>query len=249
VLHCEGAESNACLTGPQLAALTAIYGGMRKASGQSLFPGLSPGGEAEPGGWGAWVTGDAPEQSQMYFYGTQFFRNMVYNDPKWSFHAFDPDRSVGAADDKLAAILNATNPDLTAFRKRGGRLILYHGWADPAIPALSTVDFFKRLAAAGPVAEFARLYMAPGMEHCGGGAGPNIFGQAGVPHADARHDIDAALEAWVEAGTAPDAVIATKSDRAGKVVMTRPLCPWPAVAKWDGHGNIDDAASFSCTKP
>jgi feruloyl esterase len=91
--------------------------------------------------------------------------------------------------------------------------------------------------------------MAPGMEHCGGGAGPNIFGQAGVPHADARHDIDAALEAWVEAGTAPDAVIATKSDRAGKVVMTRPLCPWPAVAKWDGHGNIDDAASFSCTKP
>jgi feruloyl esterase len=249
VLKCPGAESDACLTGPQLAALTSIYGGLKGGKGQSLFPGLSPGAEAEPGAWGAWVTGTTPRESQMYFFSTQFFQNMVYSDPAWRFQSFDPDRDTKAADDQLASVLNSTNPDLSAFQKRGGKLILYHGWADAAIPARNTVDFFEAVnAKTGGAQNLVRLYMVPGMGHCGGGPGPNLFGQASVAHADPQHDIDAALEAWVEKGQAPAAIVASKVEK-GKVTRTRPLCPWPAVAKWDGKGSTDEAASFSCSVP
>jgi hypothetical protein len=251
VLRCKGAESDACFTGAQLVALTSVYGGLRNGKGQQIFPGLSPGGEAEPGGWAPWVTGDAPQKSQMYDFSTQFFRNMVFNDPTWRFQSFDPDRDVKAADDKLAGALNSTNPDLSAFRQRGGRLILYHGWADPAIPALNAVDFYKTvLTKMGPAAtgETVRLYMVPGMGHCGGGPGPNQFGQQSVPHGDPQHDIDAALEAWVEKGVAPAQIIASKIEK-GAVTRTRPLCPWPAIAKWNGKGSTDDAGSFSCVAP
>jgi hypothetical protein len=175
VLRCKGAESDACLTGPQLTALGSIYGGLKDAKGQQVFPGLSPGAEGEPGAWGSWVTGDAPQKSQMYYFSTQFFENMVYDDPAWRFQSFDPDRDTKAADDKLAAVLNSTNPDLSAFRQRGGRLIIYHGWADPAIPAVNAVNFYLSMTAKmGMTAsgEIARLYMVPGMGHCGGGPGP-----------------------------------------------------------------------------
>jgi feruloyl esterase len=251
VLRCRGAESDACLTEPQLKALETVYGGLKDSRGRQLFPGLSPGAEGEPGGWGPWVTGTAPKESQMYYFSTQFFQNMVYDDPAWRFQSFDTDRDTKAADEKLASVLNSTNPDLSAFQKAGGKLILYHGWADAAIPALNTVDFYNSVNAkmgAANAESLLRLYMVPGMGHCGGGPGPNQFGQASVPHADAQHDIDAALEAWVEKGEAPAAIVASKAEK-GKVVRTRPLCPWPAVAKWDGKGNTDDAASFSCSAP
>jgi feruloyl esterase len=247
-LRCKGAETNACLTGPQLTALEAIYGGLKNSRGQQLFPGLSPGGEAEDGAWGQWVTGRGPKESAMYFYSTQFFRNMVYNDPKWQFAAFDSDRTPRDADDKLASVLNSANPDLAAFRARGGRLLLYHGWADAAIPARSTVNFYQRMAEAGPVESFARLYMIPGMAHCGGGGGFDIGGKWGAPHGDPEHDLDAALEAWVEKGVAPGTLIGSHVET-GKVTRTHPLCPWPATARWDGKGSPDDAASFSCVKP
>ena len=95
---------------------------------------------------------------------------------------------------------------------------------------------------------FVRLYMVPGMEHCGGGAGPNRFGQGGVPKKDRFHDLDAALEAWVEQGEAPGQIVASKLDEAGSVVQTRPLCPWPQIAKWKGSGSADDADNFTCSK-
>ena len=249
VLQCKGVETDACLTVPQLNALRTIYGGLKSSAGARLFPGLSPGGEAERGGWASWVTGPEPKQSAVYWFSTQFFQNIVYSDPAWRFQSFDADRDTKAADDKEAQVLNAMNPGLTAFQKRGGKLILYHGWSDAAIPPANTIDYYASVRAAmGESAAdgFVRLYMVPGMQHCGGGAGPNVFGQLGVPKADASHDIDAAVEAWVEQGRAPDKIVATKLDQNGATVRTRPLCPFPQVAKWKGSGSTDDAANFSC---
>jgi hypothetical protein len=252
VLKCQGAETDACLTVPQMAALNTVYGGLRGSKGQQLFPGLSPGGEAEPGGWAAWITGSAPMASEMYSYGTQFFQNMIYNDPAWKFQTFDADRETKAADEKGARLLNATDPDLSAFEKRGGKLILYHGWSDAAIAPTNAIDYYESVQkkmGAGPVSGFVRLYMVPGMEHCGGGAGPNLFGQGGVAKSDPGHDIDAAVEAWVEQGSAPDRIVAAKLDRKGATLRTRPLCPFPQVAKWKGTGSTDEAGNFECVAP
>jgi hypothetical protein len=249
VLRCQGAETNACLTAPQLAALNAIYGGLRDSKGQQLFPGLSQGGEAEQGGWATWITGNAPKESQMYTYGTQFFQNMVYNDPAWRFQTFDADRDTKAANEKGARLLNATNPDLSAFQKRGGKLILYHGWSDAAIAPRNAIDYYQSVQkkmGEGAAKAFVRLYMVPGMEHCGGGAGANSFGQQGVAKGDPEHNIDAALEAWVEQGKAPASIVASKTDEKGAKVRTHPLCPYPQVAKYNGTGSTDEAANFSC---
>ena len=160
-----------------------------------------------------------------------------------------------AADDRMARHLNATNSDLSAFQKRGGKLILYHGWADAAIPAVNAINYFDSVVSkmgSSTASGFLRLYMVPGMEHCGGGAGPNAFGQGGTPDGDRFHNIDAALEAWVEQGTAPDQLIATKyktgMDRNSGIKRTRPLCAWPQTAQYKGSGSTDDAGNFTCGK-
>jgi feruloyl esterase len=179
----------------------------------------------------------------MFAFGTQFFMNMVFNNPEWQFRTFDPDRDIATADSKTARILNATEPDLDAFQKRGGKLILYHGWSDAAIAPQNTIDYYRSVAAkmgGRQVEGFVRLYMVPGMEHCGGGAGPSNF------------DVDAAVEAWVEKGAAPAQIIATKynsADPASGPVRTRPLCPFPRVANWTGSGSTDSAANFVCAVP
>ncbi len=254
VLLCRGEESNTCLTEPQVAALRKLYAGPRNSRGELIFPGYSPGGEAEEGGWGPWITGPAPEKSLMFAFGTQYYKNMVYGNPSWDYRTFDVDRDTKASDDRMAAVLNSNNPDLTRFRKRGGKLILYHGWSDAAIPAQNTIDYYRSVAGKLGAAEtetFVRLFMVPGMQHCGGGSGPNSFGQFSVAQGDPLHDIDAALERWVEQGTPPEQVIATKykkgMDTASGTARTRPLCPFPQVARWKGSGSTDDAASFVCS--
>lgn len=254
-LLCPGAASDSCLTKPQVAALDALYGGLKDPDGQTPFPGYSTGGEAEPGGWAEWITGSAPEKSLMFAFGTQFFKNMVFEDPDWQFRSFDAVRDTRIADRKMAGALNATDPDLRAFRTRGGKLILFHGWSDAAIPAVSTINYYRSVEAkAGEknAGAFVRLYMVPGMQHCAGGAGPDVFGQSGVARGDRLHDIDAALEAWVEQGIAPDQIIASKYKGApapgGEVVRTRPLCPYPLTAAYKGTGSTDDAVNFVCKK-
>ena len=251
VLLCKEAESDACLTAPQLAALKKLYAGSTNSKGQRVFPGYSPGGEADPAGWLPWITGPAPEKSALFAFGTQFFMNMVFDNPDWQFRTFDIDRDTKAADDKMAGILNSNNPDLTAFRNRGGKLILYHGWSDAAIAPQNAIDYVDSVSAkmgAGAVDGFLRLYMVPGMQHCGGGAGVTSFvGQ--IPTGDRFHDADAALEAWVEQSQPPSQIIATKYDSAGAVIRTRPLCPYPSVATYKGTGSTDDAANFTCVKP
>lgn len=253
-LMCRGPESNSCLTAPEVASLEKLYAGARDSHGQSIFPGRVPGGETGPGGWGLWITGQAPGTSLMFAFGTGFFGNMVFEDASWDFHTFQTDRDTKVADDKLAHALNATDPDLKPFRIRGGKLIVYHGWNDPAISPLSSIDYFRSVRAKMGAKEedgFLRLYLAPGMAHCGGGPGPDSFGQGTVAAADPQHSISKALENWVENGTAPGPIIATKLKTGSPttVVRTRPLCPYPEVARYAGSGSTDEAANFSCVAP
>jgi hypothetical protein len=243
-LRCAGPDAPTCLTLPQVSSLKALYAPLRTPNGKPQFPGYSPSGEAEPGGWGAWITGPKPAASALYAFSTNFFRYMVHNDPTWTVDQFDLARDLPAAQ-KLAPILDATNPDLRAFHARGGKLILYHGWCDAAIPAQNAIDYYQSVVkkmGTAKAGQFVRLFMVPGMQHCGGGAGPNAFGQGGAPQGDPAANIAAALVRWVEQGQAPERILATKPGR------TRPLCAYPNVARFSGNGSPDDAANFNCAR-
>ncbi|HTQ54780.1 MAG TPA: tannase/feruloyl esterase family alpha/beta hydrolase [Bryobacteraceae bacterium] len=254
VLLCHGAETDSCLTAPQVTALKKLYAGGHNAHG-SIFPGYAPGGEAEYGGWALWITGNAPEKSLMYAFGTQYFKNMVFDNAQWDYRTFDADRDTKTSDDKQSRNLNATDPDLSRFRKRGGKLILYHGWSDAAIAPENTINYYDSVVARMGQSEadsFVRLFMVPGMQHCGGGSGANSFGQLSVAAGDADHDVDTALERWVEKGVAPERIIAAKRksdmDQKSEIVRTRPLCAYPLTAHYKGSGSTDDAANFTCAK-
>jgi hypothetical protein len=249
-LQCQGAETDSCLTQDQIGTLRKIRAGVVLADGTRLFPGYPPGAEAH---WGEWNTASVPEQRGAFRFANGHFRDFVFEDPKWDFHRFNPERDVQAADQKLAFVFNATDPDLTKFVARGGKLILYHGWNDGAIPALSTVDYYLRvLHRMGEKAtgESIRLFMVPGMEHCGGGPGPNSFGQLAGGTGDPENKVGAALQRWVEQGIAPERIIATKrkndEDPTSEVIRTRPLCAYPNVAHYRGKGSTDSAVNFDC---
>jgi feruloyl esterase len=189
----------------------------------------------------------------LFAFAGGFYGDMVYDNADWSYRGADLSEAAKAADAKLAKILNATELNLAAFKTRGGKLILYHGWDDPAISPLNSVDYYNGVVAtmgSDSSAAFIRLYMAPGMQHCGGGPGPDSFGQDGPsPMAkDAHHSAQLAIEQWVEKGVAPADIIATKYEgrgASGDVKMTRSLCPYPQTAKYKGRDS-NDAASFVC---
>lgn len=252
-LLCKGPESDACLTSPQLAALEKIYAGPRDAKGRQIFPGYPPGGETGRGGWSPWILGAKPGASLQFFFGTQFFSNMVFQNAAWDLRTFNVDRDTKLADDKMGRILNATDPDLKRFRDRGGKLIMYHGWSDAAIAAPNSIEYYQSVVekmGQAQAGSFFRLFMVPGMQHCGGGPGPDSFGQGSAAQGGPQEDLDSALERWVEKGIAPDQVVATKYKTDLKpssgVVRTRPLCSYPQVAHWKGTGSTDDAANFTC---
>lgn len=246
-------DSDSCLLPAQIETLKNIYAGPHNAEGQRIFPGFLPGGEDGPSGWIPWITGPAPRESMFFFFGVGYFSNFVYENRKWNYRTYNIDRDLKLADQKTALALNATDTDLKPFLARGGKLILYHGWDDPAIPALSTIDYYNGVVNAigkNGVDASVRLYMVPGMQHCGGGPGATAFGQdPAAARGDAQLDIFTALEQWVENGSAPGSLIAKKfgdNDPAKGVTMSRPLCPYPLVAKYNGHGNTSDAKNFVC---
>jgi len=249
----EGEDAGACLTAPQVSALKAIYAGLRDPGGRTIFPGYLPGAEAGQGGWALWITGQVPAKSLMAFFGIGYYTNMVYDKKDWDYKTFELESGLKAANEKTADALNAINPDLSAFGKRGGKLILYHGWNDPAIPALNTVNYYQTVIAKMGQAKadsFSRLYMVPGMQHCGGGPGPDDFGEAlDATSTDPQHNIRIALEDWVEKGTAPSSFVVSKAASANSPALTRPLCPYPQSAKYKGAGDSNSAENFTCANP
>jgi hypothetical protein len=256
VLLCKGQDSPACLTAPQVSTLKMLYSGAQDSRGKQIFPGYVPGAEDGPNGWAPWITGSAPGKASGPAYAENYFRYMVFNDPAWNPLAANIDVAEAAADQKTAAVLNSTDADLSRFKNRGGKLILYHGWNDPAISPLNSINYYNSVIAkmgAVNANSFVRLYMVPGMQHCLNGPGPSWFGQTGHPTAKGKpYGVFSSLEEWVEKDTLPTEVIATKyvDDNITKgVQITRPLCPYPQIARYKGSGDTNDSANFTCQAP
>ena len=257
-LTCKSGHTHNCLTAAQVKSLNAVLS--EHTVGDTTIPAIqAAGGELNPNGWPTWITGPERGKSAMVAYGTGYFANMVYDDPKWNFRTFDPAAGLAAAREKTSEALNATNSDLSAFRDRGGKLILYHGWADAAISPIFSIDYYQEVQqklGKDQTASFTRLYLMPGVQHCAGGPGPDSIGQWGLPamkDSTAGNNVIHALQDWVEDGKAPQVITATKYAEGAdhhadphKVVMTRPLCPYPQQAHYKGKGDRNDAASFEC---
>jgi feruloyl esterase len=250
-LLCKEGDSDSCLTAPQVAALKKIYDGPVDAKGQQMFPGFLPGGEEGQGGWETWIDGSPGKDLQSAF-AHGFYTNMISSKEPIDLKSINVETAVKLADDQQGQTFNAIDPNLKPFAARGGKLIMYHGWSDAALPPQGSIKYYNSVEEAmgpGKPALFMLLFMAPGMQHCGGGPGANSFGQF-APGVDADHDLNQALERWVEKGIAPDKLIATKfvDDKSEKgVAMTRPLCPYPQAAIYKGTGDTNDAANFECT--
>jgi len=232
VIECKGADGADCLTAAQVKTAQTIYAGAKWADGKQIFPGLEPGTELD---WKMMVGGPKPGGIS-----NGFFQYMVFDNPNWDFRTFNLDRDTRLADKKLGWMMNAIDPNLEAFEAHGGKLVMYDGWADQLIAPQNGVNYYtsvvSKMGGLQKTQQFARLFMVPGMKHCQGGVGPTDF------------DPLTAVEKWREQGTAPTKIIASKSV-AGKVVETRPLCPYPQAAIYKGSGDTNTAASFVCGNP
>jgi feruloyl esterase len=231
VLACKGADGTGCLTKEQVEAANRIYSpATNPRTGEVIFPPMERGSELV---WARLAGGPQPIDL-----ATEYFKYVVFEDPKWDFRTLDFDDDVAKALQQDGGVLNAVNPDLRPFFARGGKLITYQGWTDQQVMPENSINYYKSVVATvGAKADASyRLFMAPGMNHCGGGDGPNKF------------DILGALEAWREKGNAPDGIVASHAAE-GKVDRTRPLCAYPEVARYKGSGSTDDAANFACMKP
>ncbi len=235
--RCAGDRSaDGCVTAAQLTAIRTVYDGPA-LDGEPLYHGFNYGGEHDLGGWPGWVVGQPGGASAQYGFGTELFKYFVFGDPDWDYTRYD--FSTWKEDvAPTAAILNATDTDLSRFRDGGGRIIYWTGWSDLALSSLGTIGYYVRLASDDAAArDYARLYMLPGVLHCAGGPGPD------------RVDWVEAIRAWVEDGQAPERLLASKMGEDDAVTMTRPVCPYPQVAVYDGSGDPNDEASFACEIP
>jgi feruloyl esterase len=230
VLTCGGADAPDCLTPPQVEAARQIYSSpTNPRTGEQIFPALEPGSEL---GWRDHAGGPEPRNISV-----SYFRAILFHNPQWDIRTLDFDRDVALADQDDRGINNAINSDLGPFQLAGGKLLLYHGWADNLIAPLGTVNYYQdvlhTMGGAEQTQNFARLFMVPGVGHCSGGSGTDVFDKVGV------------LEQWVEHGAAPQKIIAAHRTK-GVEDMTRPLCPYPQIAQWDGTGSTSAAANFTC---
>ena len=263
VLQCKsGQDPSTCLTASQLQAVQAIYqGASNPRTHQQTWPGFLPGSETF---WREVLVGNpnAPGGSSA-----SFFKDGVFaGQSGFSYLSINFDSDVALTNNKPAGsgetwqeALDANNPDLGAFKRHGGKLLMYHGYADPFVTPLGSLDYYTAMVGAnghglGAVKQtqsFARLFMAPGVTHCGGGPGANVFNgpdNLGGPE-DSDHDVFLALRQWVEEGMAPKRIIGTKyvgDNPANAIAFTRPMCPYPQLAQYRGSGATTDAANFVC---
>lgn len=228
VLQCEGQPNGDCLTATQLTTLHDIYAGPKNPeTGAQIFPGFEPGSELQ---FGMLTMGTQP-----FPVATSYFRDLIFHNPKWDFKSYDYDKDLPLSYRDDGSILDVPSDGLAKFFSGGGKLLLSHGWSDGLIPAPSTVAFYKAMTAKMPPAEkesSVRLFMIPGMGHCGGGDAPTVTNMLSV------------INDWVETGKAPDSVIATNSPR--QKPESRLLCPYPEYGRYKGTGNPADASSFTC---
>jgi feruloyl esterase len=244
---CGASGGGECLTPAEATTVAKIYGGPI-SNGKPWFPGFMVGSEAivtapngtANSGWMNLIVAAQPDAKPADFnLGEGVLRYLVFDPPRpaYDFRTFDFDRDVGQLE-RWGKLANANDPDLAKFRARGGKLVMTYGWADAILQPLMGVSYYERATAVnGPkTTDFFRLFMVPGMAHCAGGVGPD------------QNDAVTAVIDWVETGAAPDSLIASKIVD-GRVVRSRPLCPYPQVARYKGEGSIDDAASFRCVAP
>jgi feruloyl esterase len=238
-IACTSGDQATCLTTTEVATVAELYGGPRNSSGTQVYPGGLPFG-SEPN-WGMWVTGfnvmtgqdDDTQPSLGQLLATPYLMYLGFQPPAGP--SYDPRSFNFDADPpKLAANAGLFNPttDLSAFAKANGKLLIYHGWADDGLTPLRTVQYYQGLGDASSVASFAKLYMVPGMNHC-------IGGPLGNPI-----DFLTTLEQWVEHGVTPDGVIASGQLLSGTATRTRPVFPYPNVARYSGQGDPNSAASY-----
>ena len=273
-LLCPGADGPTCLTATEVEAVTTIYAGPSDPdTGLRLFPGFERGSEFGWVGFGA--------------FSNNLFQNMIVENPSFDFHTFNFTSDVAFFDAKLAGIINSTNPDLSTFKARGGKLLMWHGWTDTTLEPRSSLNYYNSVVAVTggglrltdlrdedadndhdeahrgresgrdalrdnleDTQDFFRLFLAPGVNHCGGGAGPNSSFAYTLANAvgplDADHDILAALDRWAEQGVAPNRLIASHFT-AGVADKTRPVCAYPQIARFKGKGDPNQPGAWVCT--
>lgn len=228
-IACKDGNATGCLTAEEVEAAKKIYSGVINSKTQeAVFPGMAPGSEL---GWGT-QAGARPFNA-----ATDYFKYIVFKNPDWDYETFQFGDDISVAEKEDNGTINAIDPNLKPFFRRGGKILQYHGWSDQQMSPGASLKYYDRVVStigdAQLIGQSYRLFMVPGMGHCGGGEGTDNFDKVGT------------LEQWVKTGKAPDQIIASRVE-AGKAVRTRPLCPYPQTAVYNGTGSIDDAAGFTC---
>jgi tannase/feruloyl esterase len=251
VLQCKGADGATCLTPAEVDAVQKVYAGPSQ-NNRRLFPGFEPGSES------AWTPG-------VGSFTTNLYRSLVYpSNTTWDVHNFNFSDDVVAIHKTVGSLIDSNRTDMNRFRSRGGKILMWHGWTDTTLEPRESIRYYNRVVAANAAAAkgsdpdraqltdtqaYFRLFMAPGVNHCGGGLGPGSTFAYTMNNAeglvDPEHDALAALERWVETGTAPE-TFATSHMTDGKVDRTRLLCTYPKVARYRGTGDVNVPASFTC---
>ncbi|OFY01961.1 MAG: hypothetical protein A2W90_10650 [Bacteroidetes bacterium GWF2_42_66] len=235
--RCPGDSVGAdCFTAAQIKAIKTIYEGVSNPDG-SIYPGFPPGGENEKGGWLEWIVGINKNSAKLGFpsyqfaFGTEIYKYLIFNNPTWDYSTYDFSNYTN--DTRYAsAYLNATASDYSGFKKRNGKMIIYHGWNDPALSVYTAIQHYTEAQKSdNNIQEYIRLFLLPGVLHCGGGTGP---GKADWIHL---------IRDWVENNHAPEWVVVTKQKN-GETIMARPVFPYPGTAEYDGSGNPNKESSF-----